>query len=312
MGHSVMVYERSDRIGGLLMYGIPNMKLGKDVVDRRVDLLMQEGVEFMTNTDVGKDISTDELQNNFDAVVFTTGATKARDLPAENRNAKGIYPAMDYLTSNTKSLLDNGIADESQLSAKGKNVIVIGGGDTGTDCIGTSLRQGAKSIINFELMSQPPEHRSDTNPWPEWPVIFRVDYGHEESNKVFGNDPRRYQLLTKAFLKDSNGAVKGIKTINVDFVDGKLTEIDGTEKTWDAELVLLSMGFLSPEHYLSDDANIELDERGNYQSKHGEFNTSRKGVFSAGDCRRGQSLVVWAINEGRGVANSVNSFLLNS
>ena len=312
MGHSVMVYERSDRIGGLLMYGIPNMKLGKDVVDRRVDLLMQEGVEFMINTDVGKDISTDELQNNFDAVVFTTGATKARDLPAENRNAKGIYPAMDYLTSNTKSLLDNGIADESQLSAKGKNVIVIGGGDTGTDCIGTSLRQGAKSIINFELMSQPPEHRSDTNPWPEWPVIFRVDYGHEESNKVFGNDPRRYQLLTKAFLKDSNGAVKGIKTINVDFVDGKLTEIDGTEKTWDAELVLLSMGFLSPEHYLSDDANIELDERGNYQSKHGEFNTSRKGVFSAGDCRRGQSLVVWAINEGRGVANSVNSFLLNS
>ena len=312
MGHSVMVYERSDRIGGLLMYGIPNMKLGKDVVDRRVDLLMQEGVEFMTNTDVGKDISTDELQNNFDAVVFTTGATKARDLPAENRNAKGIYPAMDYLTSNTKSLLDNGIADESQLSAKGKNVIVIGGGDTGTDCIGTSLRQGAKSIINFELMSQPPEHRSDTNPWPEWPVIFRVDYGHEESNKVFGNDPRRYQLLTKAFLKDSNGDVKGIKTINVDFVDGKLTEIDGTEKTWDAELVLLSMGFLSPEHYLSDDANIVLDERGNYQSKHGEFNTSRKGVFSAGDCRRGQSLVVWAINEGRGVANSVNSFLLNS
>ena len=312
MGHSVQVYERSDRIGGLLMYGIPNMKLGKDVVDRRVDLLKQEGVEFTTNADVGKDISTDELQDIFDAVIFTTGATKARDLPAENRNAKGIYPAMDYLTSNTKSLLDNGIPDESELSAKGKNVIVIGGGDTGTDCIGTSLRQGAKSIINFELMSQPPERRSDSNPWPEWPVIFRVDYGHEESNKVFGKDPRRYQLLTKAFIKDSNGHVKGIKTTNVDFVDGKLTEVDGTEKTWDAELVLLSMGFLSPEHYLSEDANIELDERGNYQSKHGEFNTSRNGIFSAGDCRRGQSLVVWAINEGRGVANSVNDFLLNS
>ncbi|MBC47837.1 MAG: glutamate synthase [Thiotrichales bacterium] len=312
MGHSVQVYERSDRIGGLLMYGIPNMKLGKDVVDRRVDLLKQEGVEFTTNADVGKDISTDELQDIFDAVIFTTGATKARDLPAENRDAKGIYPAMDYLTSNTKSLLDNGIPDESELSAKGKNVIVIGGGDTGTDCIGTSLRQGAKSIINFELMSQPPEQRSDSNPWPEWPVIFRVDYGHEESNKVFGKDPRRYQLLTKAFIKDSNGHVKGIKTTNVDFVDGKLTEVDGTEKTWDAELVLLSMGFLSPEHYLSEDANIELDERGNYQSKHGEFNTSRNGIFSAGDCRRGQSLVVWAINEGRGVANSVNDFLLNS
>ena len=312
MGHSVQVYERSDRIGGLLMYGIPNMKLGKDVVDRRVDLLKQEGVEFTTNVDVGKDISTDELQDIFDAVIFTTGATKARDLPAENRNAKGIYPAMDYLTSNTKSLLDNGIPDESELSAKGKNVIVIGGGDTGTDCIGTSLRQGAKSIINFELMSQPPERRSDSNPWPEWPVIFRVDYGHEESSKVFGKDPRRYQLLTKAFIKDSNGHVKGIKTTNVDFVDGKLTEVDDTEKTWDAELVLLSMGFLSPEHYLSEDANIELDERGNYQSKHGEFNTSRNGIFSAGDCRRGQSLVVWAINEGRGVANSVNDFLLNS
>ena len=312
IGHSVQVYERSDRIGGLLMYGIPNMKLGKDVVDRRVDLLKQEGVEFTTNSDVGKDISTDELQDIFDAVIFTTGATKARDLPAENRNAKGIYPAMDYLTSNTKSLLDNGIPDESELSAKGKNVIVIGGGDTGTDCIGTSLRQGAKSIINFELMSQPPEQRSDSNPWPEWPVIFRVDYGHEESNKVFGKDPRRYQLLTKAFIKDSNGHVKGIKTTNVDFADGKLTEVDGTEKTWDAELVLLSMGFLSPEHYLSEDANIELDERGNYQSKHGEFNTSRNGIFSAGDCRRGQSLVVWAINEGRGVANSVNDFLLNS
>ena len=312
MGHSVQVYERSDRIGGLLMYGIPNMKLGKDVVDRRVDLLKQEGVEFTTNADVGKDISTDELQDIFDAVIFTTGATKARDLPAENRNAKGIYPAMDYLTSNTKSLLDNGIPDESELSAKGKNVIVIGGGDTGTDCIGTSLRQGAKSIINFELMSQPPEQRSDSNPWPEWPVIFRVDYGHEESNKVFGKDPRRYQLLTKAFIKDSNGHVKGIKTTNVDFVGGKLIEVDGTEKTWDAELVLLSMGFLSPEHYLSEDANIELDERGNYQSKHGEFNTSRNGIFSAGDCRRGQSLVVWAINEGRGVANSVNDFLLNS
>ena len=312
MGHSVQVYERSDRIGGLLMYGIPNMKLGKDVVDRRVDLLKQEGVEFTTNADVGKDISTDELQDIFDAVIFTTGATKARDLPAENRDAKGVYPAMDYLTSNTKSLLDDGIPDESELSAKGKNVIVIGGGDTGTDCIGTSLRQGAKSIINFELMSQPPGQRSDSNPWPEWPVIFRVDYGHEESNKVFGKDPRRYQLLTKAFIKDSNGHVKGIKTTNVDFVDGKLTEVDGTEKTWDAELVLLSMGFLSPEHYLSEDANIELDERGNYQSKHGEFNTSRNGIFSAGDCRRGQSLVVWAINEGRGVANSVNDFLINS
>ena len=312
MGHLVKVYERSDRIGGLLMYGIPNMKLGKDVVDRRVELLSDEGVEFITNVDVGKDITTKELQENFDAVIFATGATKARDLPAENRDAKGIYPAMDFLTSNTKSLLDNGQPDQSDLSADGKNVIVIGGGDTGTDCIGTSLRQGAKSIINFELMSRPPEVRSDNNPWPEWPVIFRVDYGHEESSQVFGKDPRHYQLLTKSFIKDSNGNVKGINTINVDFIDGKLLEIEGTEKTWDAELVLLSMGFLSPEHYLSDDAEIELDQRGNYLSEHGDYKTSKEGIFSAGDCRRGQSLVVWAINEGRGVASSVDNYLANS
>ena len=312
MGHLVKVYERSDRIGGLLMYGIPNMKLGKDVVDRRVELLSDEGVEFITNVDVGKDITSKELQENFDAVIFATGATKARDLPAENRDAKGIYPAMDFLTSNTKSLLDNGQPDQSDLSADGKNVIVIGGGDTGTDCIGTSLRQGAKSIINFELMSRPPEDRSDNNPWPEWPVIFRVDYGHEESSQVFGKDPRHYQLLTKSFIKDSKGNVKGINTINVDFIDGKLLEIEGTEKTWDAELVLLSMGFLSPEHYLSDDAEIELDQRGNYLSEHGDYKTSKEGIFSAGDCRRGQSLVVWAINEGRGVASSVDNYLANS
>ena len=312
MGHSVKVYERSDRIGGLLMYGIPNMKLGKDVVERRVQLLESEGIEFITNVDIGKDLTTKELKETCDAVIFATGATQARDLPAENRDAKGIYPAMDFLTSNTKSLLDTSQPDQSDLSAKGKNVIVIGGGDTGTDCIGTSLRQGAKSIINFELMSRPPEDRSDNNPWPEWPVIFRVDYGHEESSQVFGEDPRHYQLLTKAFIKDTDGNVKGIKTVNVDLIKGKLTEIEGTEKTWDAELVLLSMGFLSPEHYLSDDSEIELDQRGNYLSEHGDYKTSKDGIFSAGDCRRGQSLVVWAINEGRGVASSVNDFLANS
>ena len=231
MGHSVKVYERSDRIGGLLMYGIPNMKLGKDVVERRVQLLESEGIEFITNVDIGKDLTTKELKETCDAVIFATGATQARDLPAENRDAKGIYPAMDFLTSNTKSLLDSGQPDQSDLSAKGKNVIVIGGGDTGTDCIGTSLRQGAKSIINFELMSRPPEDRSDNNPWPEWPVIYRVDYGHEESSQVFGEDPRHYQLLTKSFIKDTDGNVKGIKTVNVDLIKGKLTEIEETEKT---------------------------------------------------------------------------------
>jgi glutamate synthase (NADPH/NADH) small chain len=293
------------------MYGIPNMKLGKDVVNRRVDILRYEGIEFITSRDIGKDISVFELQGIFDAVVFTTGATKARDLPADNRDAKGIYPAMSYLTANYKSLLDHGHTDEDEFSAKGKDVIVIGGGDTGTDCIGTSLRQGAKSIVNFELMSQPPADRVDRNPWPEWPVIYRVDYGHEEATAVFGKDPRNYQLLTKSFVKDSNGNVSGINTINVTFENGQLNEIAGTEKRWETQLVLLSMGFVSPERYLSDDAEIELDERGNYKAEHGEFTTSKEGIFTAGDCRRGQSLVVWAINEGRGVAKSVDAYLEN-
>ena len=309
MGHSVAVYERSDRIGGLLMYGIPNMKLSKDVVNRRVELLKLEGIEFITNTDIGKGIAVSDLQAKFDAVVLTTGATKAQDLPVNNRDAKGIYLAMDYLKENYKSLLDYGHTNNREFCAKGKDVVVIGGGDTGTDCIGTSLRQGAKSIVNFELMKQPPVERAENNPWPTWPVIYRVDYGHEEVTAVFGEDPRNYQLLTKSFIKDDNGNVKGINTVNVEFENGKLNEIAGTEKTWDAQLVLLSMGFLSPEHYLSDDADIELDEFGNYKSDHGVYQSSKDGIFTAGDCRRGQSLVVWAINEGRGVAKSVDAYL---
>jgi glutamate synthase (NADPH/NADH) small chain len=309
MGHSVVVYERSDRIGGLLMYGIPNMKLGKDIVNRRINLLRSEGVEFIVNTDIGQDLMVAELRNKFDAIVFTTGATKARDLAAENRDAKGIYPAMEYLKENYKSLLDHGHVNKNQFSATDKDVVVIGGGDTGTDCIGTALRQGAKSIVNFELMLKPPLDRADKNPWPEWPIIYRVDYGHEEAASVYGKDPRRYQLLTKSFIKDKEGDVSGIKTVNVEFENGQLNEIPDTEKIWDAQLVLLSMGFVSPEHYLSDDAEIELDEKGNYKAEHGNFSTSKQGIFSAGDCRRGQSLVVWAINEGRGVARSVDSYL---
>ncbi len=309
LGHSVTVFERADRIGGLLMYGIPNMKLGKEVVNRRVNLLKASGVEFITNVDVGKDITTEQLQKDFDALVFTTGATKARDLPVDNREAKGVHLAMEYLTKNTQSLLDTGHADDSELSAKGKAVIVIGGGDTGTDCIGTALRQGAKSIVNFELMGKPPEERAENNPWPLWPLIYRVDYGHEEVAEVFGADPRQYHLMTKSFSKDAEGKVIGLNTVNVDFKDGKLIEIDGSEKIWDTQLVLLSMGFIAPEHYLSDDADIALDERGNYQATYGEYATSQTGIFTAGDCRRGQSLVVWAINEGRGVAEKVDEYL---
>ncbi|BBB23771.1 glutamate synthase (NADPH/NADH) small chain [Isorropodon fossajaponicum endosymbiont JTNG4] len=309
IGHSVTIFERDDRIGGLLMYGIPSMKLGKDVVDRRVKLMQDSGVEFITNVDVGKDIATTQLQQDFDALVFTTGASKARDLLVDNRQVQGVHLAMEYLAKNTKSLLDTGRADESDLSAKGKDVIVIGGGDTGTDCIGTALRQGAKSIVNFELMGKPPVERASNNPWPLWPLTYRVDYGHAEVTKIFGKDPRRYHLMTQSFIKDDQGAVIGLKTVNVDFKDGQLTQIDGSEKTWHTQLVLLSMGFVSPEHYLSDDANIELDERGNYRAKYGQYATSQKGIFTAGDCRRGQSLVVWAINEGRGVAAKVNEYL---
>lgn len=311
IGHSVTVFERDDRIGGLLMYGIPNMKLGKEVVDRRVNLLKDSGVEFVTNVNVGKDIKTTDLQKEFDALVFTTGATEARDLPVDNRDAHGVHMAMEYLSKNTKTLLDTGHADDSDLSAKDKDVIVIGGGDTGTDCIGTALRQGAKSIVNFELMGKPPKDRADNNPWPLWPLIYRVDYGHAEAAQVFGNDPRQYHLMTKSFIKDNAGKVTGLNTVNVDFKDGQLVEIEGSEKTWDTQLVLLSMGFVSPEHYLSDDADIELDNRGNYQAAYGKYTTSQKGIFTAGDCRRGQSLVVWAINEGRGAAEAVDQYLTN-
>ncbi|SHE19694.1 Glutamate synthase [NADPH] small chain [Bathymodiolus brooksi thiotrophic gill symbiont] len=309
LGHSVSVFERSDRIGGLLMYGIPNMKLGKEVVDRRVNLLKESGIEFITNVNVGKDIGTKQLQKDFDALVFTTGATQARDLPVDNRDAHGVHLAMEYLTSNTQSLLNTGHADDSELSAKGKDVIVIGGGDTGTDCIGTALRQGAKSIVNFELMGKPPEDRAESNPWPLWPLIYRVDYGHAEVAEVFGADPRQYHLMTKSFVKDERGKVVGLNTVNVDFKEGQLIEIDGSEKTWDTQLVLLSMGFIAPEHYLSNDADIDLDKRGNYQANYGEYTTSQAGIFTAGDCRRGQSLVVWAINEGRGVATKVDEYL---
>lgn len=311
LGHCVSVFERDDRIGGLLMYGIPNMKLGKDIVERRVNLMKNCGIEFVTNVDVGKDITTQALQKDFDAIILTTGASEARDLPVDNRDAQGVHMAMEYLTINTKSLLDTGHADESNLSAKDKDVIVIGGGDTGTDCIGTAIRQGAKSVVNFELMAQPPVERADNNPWPLWPLIYRVDYGHAEAAQVFGDDPRQYHLMTKSFIKDDNNQVVGLNTINVDFKDGQLIEIKDSEKTWDTQLVLLSMGFLSPEHYLSDDANIELDERGNYKADYGQYLTSQEGVFTAGDCRRGQSLVVWAINEGRGVAEQVDQYLTN-
>lgn len=318
-GHSVTVYERADRIGGLLMYGIPNMKLGKDVVQRRIDLLKEEGITFVTNADVGGSganaVSVEELRKNNDAILLTTGATNGRDLPIENRQLKGIHLAMEFLRANTKSLLDSNLEDGNFISAKDKNVIVIGGGDTGTDCIGTSIRHGAKNVVNFELMPEPPENRASDNPWPLWPKIFRVDYGHAESAQKFGKDPREYCLLSKGFIDDGNGNVKGIKTVNVEWTNenGRMTmqEVPGSERIWEAELILLSMGFLGPEQYVNKALGVDTDERSNYKAAYGKFNTNIDGVFAAGDCRRGQSLVVWAIDEGRRAAKEVDNFLMN-
>lgn len=307
-GHLVTVFERSDRIGGLLMYGIPNMKLGKEVVNRRVDLLKQSGIEFKTNINVGIDTTIKQLQNDFDAVLLTTGATKPRDLPVLNREANGVHFAMEYLTANTKNLLDTGESIQSNLNAKDKNVIVIGGGDTGTDCIATALRQGAKSITNFELMAQPTQNRPDNNPWPQWPLIYRVDYGHEEAQQVYGKDARTYQLMTKKFIAKDNQLV-ALETVEVYFENGKLIEKENSEKRWDADLVFLSMGFIAPEIEALNGTDIQCDNRGNYQADYDEYATNLKGVFTAGDCRRGQSLIVWAINEGRGVATKIDDFL---
>jgi glutamate synthase (NADPH) small chain len=319
-GHTVTVYERADRIGGLLMYGIPNMKLGKDVVQRRVDLMREEGIEFITGADVGGEgdnaIDINDLIKENDAVLLATGATKARDLPVEGREFKGIYPAMEFLTANTRSLLDSNLEDGNYISAKNKDVIVIGGGDTGTDCIGTSLRHGCRSLINFELLPKPPAERAADNPWPLWPLIRRVDYGHEESNYRFGADPREYCILTKAFIGDDNGNVTGVKTVQVEWakIDGKwnMEEIKGSEKTWKADLVLLSMGFLGPEHYVSDTIGIDYDARSNYSAEYGRYATSLPRVYAAGDCRRGQSLVVWGINEGREAAREIDRDLMGS
>ncbi len=317
-GHYVSVYERADRVGGLLMYGIPNMKLGKSIVQRRVDLLAEEGVKFICNADVGasgdKGVSIEKLRQENDALLFSTGATSARGLDIDGRTLNGIYPAMDFLTANTRSLLDSNLTDGNYISARDKNVIVIGGGDTGTDCIGTSIRHGCTSVVNFELMPHPPAERAEDNPWPLWPLIFRVDYGHEESSVKFGHDPRQYCLLTKAFLDDGQGNVSGVKTVEVSWkkVDGqwKMDEVSGSEKVWQADLVLLSMGFLGPEHYATDLLSLKYDARGNYQADYGRYTTSVDGVFAAGDCRRGQSLVVWAINEGRGAAREIDSYLM--
>lgn len=316
-GHTVTVFERADRIGGLLMYGIPNMKLEKWVVERRVKLLEEEGVKFQPSTEIGKDITAKQLQADFDAVVLCTGATRPRDLSVPGRELKGIHFAMEFLHANTKSLLDSELADGNYITAKDKHVIVIGGGDTGTDCLGTSLRHGCKTLTNFEIVPHPPEERAPNNPWPQWPRIFRVDYGHAEAAAKFGEDPRQFCIETIEFIGDESGRVKALKTCDVDWnhvTEGgpPFSRIPGTEKVWDADLVLLAMGFLGPETIISEQLGIEQDIRSNYKAEFENYHTSLEGVFAAGDCRRGQSLVVWAINEGRGAARECDRWLMGS
>jgi NAD(P)H-dependent glutamate synthase small subunit len=339
-GHEVTVYERADRIGGLLMYGIPNMKLDKGVVERRVELLRQEGVKFVTCAHVGKPeefasghmtqimqqrgckvefIDPNELLANSDALLLATGATKPFDPVARcpGRDLDGIYLAMDFLTRNTKSLLDSDLSDGHFTSATNKHVIVIGGGDTGADCIGTALRHGCKSVVNFEVLDRPPDERAPDNPWPEWPRIFRVDYSHAETKARFGADPRQYSLLTKEFIGNHRRQLRGVRTVAIDWSQpaekAPFSEVPESEKVWPADLVLLATGFVGPETTISQMLGVELQRpRGNWETfraEHGHFATSVPKVFAAGDCRRGQSLVVWAINEGRGAARAIDQFL---
>jgi glutamate synthase (NADPH) small chain len=314
-GHDVTVFERADRIGGLLMYGIPNMKLDKRaVVERRIRLMEAEGVKFVTNCEVGLHLPVEKLRSEFDAIVLAGGATKPRDLPIEGRQLKGIHFAMDFLTANTKSLLDSKLENGKYLSARGKDVIVIGGGDTGTDCVATSLRHGCKSLVQFEILAKPPLERAGDNPWPQWPKVYKMDYGQEEAAALFGDDPRQYLINTKRFVGDSSGNLKELVTVRVEWVkdNGRyaMREVPGSERVFPAQMVLLAMGFLGPEDMLLQKLGVERDGRSNVKAEHGVYATSLPGVFAAGDMRRGQSLVVWAINEGRGAARECDRYLM--
>ncbi|HEX7622157.1 MAG TPA: glutamate synthase subunit beta [Anaeromyxobacteraceae bacterium] len=315
-GHTVTVFERADRVGGLLMYGIPNMKLDKEVVARRVALMAEEGVKFVTGTEVGTDVPASRLLSDFDAAILTTGATMARDLgQVEGRHLSGIHLAMDFLTANTKSLLDRRREEGRFISAKDRDVVVIGGGDTGTDCVGTAIRHGAKSVTQLEILPRPPDQRAADNPWPQWPKVYKLDYGQEEAKALWGADPRQYAMQTKRFLGDEAGRLTGLEVVQVELLrgpDGRPLaprEIEGTHRVLPANLVLLALGFLGPEKRLPEELGTKLDARGNVWTD-AEKMTSVPGVFAAGDCSRGQSLVVWAIHEGRRAARGVDMYLM--
>ncbi len=316
-GHSVTVFERADRPGGLLMYGIPNMKLDKGLIMRRIEIMKSEGVAFRTSTAIGHDLPAKELLQDFDAVLVATGSTRPRDLAAPGRQLKGIHFALEFLGANTKSLLDSGFADGRKIDAKGKKVVVIGGGDTGNDCLGTSIRHGCASVVNFEVLPQPPATRTPDMPWPTFPRTLKIDYGHGEAIAKFGKDPREYCISTKEFVDDGKGNVKGIKTVRVEWKKNEagqfaMTEVPGSEEYFEADLVFLALGFLGPEDGILKDLGVELDPRSNAKADYGKYATSAPKVFAAGDARRGQSLVVWAINEGRGAAREIDRFLMGN
>lgn len=314
-GHSVTVYERSDRIGGLLMYGIPNMKLEKWVIDRRRKLMEAEGVTFVTNADVGKNVSAEEIKREYDAVILACGASKPRDINANGRDSKGIYFAVDFLKATTKSLLYSNLADNNYISAKDKNVIVIGGGDTGNDCIGTAVRHGCKSVVQLEMMPKLPDTRAENNPWPQWPMVCKTDYGQEEAAYLFGSDPRLYETTVKEFISDENGSLSAVKTVKLkwttDSETGRKTmeEIKDSEQIIPCELCLIAAGFTGSEEYVSQAFGVELDKRTNVKTEQGKYAAAEK-IFTAGDMHRGQSLVVWAVNEGRNAAREVDEYLM--
>jgi len=297
------------------MYGIPNMKLDKRIVQRRLDLMSDEGVEFVTNAHVGVTVDITTLRQTYDAIVVACGATQPRDLPVVGRELEGVHFAVKFLHDNTKSLLDSRLGDGKYISAKNKHVIVIGGGDTGNDCLGTSMRHGCKSLTNFEILPKPPSERAADNPWPQYPRIYSVDYGHEEAAHVFGKDPREYCILTKEFVGDSDGYLKAAHTVRVEWEKNnsggyQMKEVSGSEEEWPVDLAFLAMGFLGPEETLVKQFGLKVDERSNMKAEYGGFATSAEGIFAAGDCRRGQSLVVWAISEGRETARAIDSYLM--
>ena len=315
-GHEVTVYERNDRVGGLLRYGIPNMKLDKTVIDRRIQRMEKAGIRFVVNADVGRTVSAEELLTEYDSVVLSCGASRPRDISVPGRDAKGIFFAVDFLGTVTKRLLDTDFQKVPEELVKGKDVIVIGGGDTGNDCVGTCVRLGAKSITQLEMMPEPPSERQESNPWPEWPRVLKTDYGQEEAIHVFGADPRVYQTTVKEFIKDKKGHLKEAVLISLrpekDETTGRLRMIpeDGTERKVKAQLVLIAAGFLGSETYVTESFGVETDGRTNVKTKPGEYSTSKEKIFVAGDMHRGQSLVVWAIAEGRGAARAVDEALM--